>query len=191
MDGAKRCRIRFILEAEEIARRITKEIGVILTAVVREIDRHTYGSFRGCHERSNQCVHRQDCIFTRGSMVGIFIPDMCAVNVTAVFNRLCVEFGTELLRAILPRDPHRPRHGVLKPLPHRVRRGREAQDAGLLLRPDELQPEVAARARPRDRPRDPPKGVSFEFLHGGARWRSSTSRGSTRRRCPQAHARRQ
>lgn len=45
MDGTKRCRIQFGLEAGESARTIAKEIGVSLTTVTREITKHTYESF--------------------------------------------------------------------------------------------------------------------------------------------------
>ena len=64
MDGTKRCRIQFGLEAGESARTIAKEIGVSLTTVTREIGKHTYESFKGCYGRANQCVHRQDCRLT-------------------------------------------------------------------------------------------------------------------------------
>ena len=64
MDGTKRCRIQFGLEAGESARTIAKEIGVSLTTVTREIRKHTYESFKGCYGRANQCVHRQDCRLT-------------------------------------------------------------------------------------------------------------------------------
>ena len=57
MDGTKRCRIQFGLEAGESARTIAKDIGVSLTTVTREIAKHTYESFKGCYGRSNQCVH--------------------------------------------------------------------------------------------------------------------------------------
>ena len=49
MDGTKRCRIQFGLEAGESARTIAKEIGVSLTTVTREISKHTYESFKGCY----------------------------------------------------------------------------------------------------------------------------------------------
>ena len=42
MDGTKRCRIQFGLEAGESARTIAKQIGDILTTVTREIAKHTY-----------------------------------------------------------------------------------------------------------------------------------------------------
>lgn len=61
MDGTKRCRIQFGLEAGESARTIAKEIGVSLSTVSREIGKHTYESFKGCHGRTNQCARRADC----------------------------------------------------------------------------------------------------------------------------------
>ena len=60
MDGTKRCRIQFGLEAGESARAIAKAVGVSLTTVTREMSKHTYESFKGCYGRANQCVHRQD-----------------------------------------------------------------------------------------------------------------------------------
>ena len=47
MDGTKRCRIQFGLEAGESARAIAKAVGVSLTTVTREISKHTYESFKG------------------------------------------------------------------------------------------------------------------------------------------------
>ena len=64
MVGAQRCRIEFGLAAGESERTIAKEIGVCLSTVSREIRKHTYESFKGCHGRMNQCVHRQDCRLT-------------------------------------------------------------------------------------------------------------------------------
>ena len=61
MDGAKRCRIEFGLAAGESKRLISKEIGVNLSTVSREIRKHTYVSFKGCLGRANQCVHRAEC----------------------------------------------------------------------------------------------------------------------------------
>lgn len=61
MDGTKRCRIQFGLEAGEPARTIAKEIGVSLSTVSREIGKHTYESFKGCYGRTNQCARRADC----------------------------------------------------------------------------------------------------------------------------------
>jgi len=61
LDGTGRCRIQFGLEAGESARTIAKDIGVNLSTVMREIRKHTYESFKGCHGRANQCVHRQNC----------------------------------------------------------------------------------------------------------------------------------
>lgn len=64
MDGTKRCRIQFGLEAGESARTIAKEIGVSLSTVSREIGKHTYESFKGCYGRTNQCARRADCRLT-------------------------------------------------------------------------------------------------------------------------------
>ena len=61
MDGTKRCRIEFGLAAGESKRLISKEIGVNLSTVSREIRKHTYVSFKGCLGRANQCVHRAEC----------------------------------------------------------------------------------------------------------------------------------
>ena len=49
MDGTKRCRIQFGLEAGESMRTIAKAVGVNLTTVSREISKHTYESFKGCY----------------------------------------------------------------------------------------------------------------------------------------------
>ena len=48
MDGTKRCRIQFGLEAGGSMRAIAKAVGVSLTTVSREISKHTYESFNGC-----------------------------------------------------------------------------------------------------------------------------------------------
>ena len=64
MDGTRRCRIQFGLEAGESARTIAKEIGVSLSTVSREIGKHTYESFKGCYGRTNQCARRADCGLT-------------------------------------------------------------------------------------------------------------------------------
>ena len=375
MDGTKRCRIQFGLEAGESARTIAKEIGVSLTTVTREIRKHTYESFKGCYGRANQCVHRQDyrltlvrrdctakgarcavcsyrncnkfcgkveyidcsdrlsrtaqvcngcpgmkscrkrklvydasradgdyrrvlsehrqgaaledgelknlddlispkikdgqsvhhicvtnaakltrnehtiqryvnygvlsakrgdlkractvrrrkslakeyqhkvetgcyvgrtyadyerflsehpgvgpvymdlvigrpggvCLLTlhwlrAGFMVGILIPNKCAANVTPVFDRLHEELGPELFAKLFPvilTD-----RGTEFSNPSRIEFADDAKTVrrtwGLLLRPDELQPEVAARAQPRDRPRDPPQGRLVRRAHAGA-----------------------
>ena len=47
MDGTKRCRIQFGLEAGESMRAIAKAVGVSLTTVSREISKHTYESITG------------------------------------------------------------------------------------------------------------------------------------------------
>ena len=64
MAGAQRCRIEFGLSAGESARSIAKALGVSLSTVTREISKHACESFKGCHGRANQCVHRQDCKLT-------------------------------------------------------------------------------------------------------------------------------
>ena len=64
MIGTQRCRIEFGLSAGESARYIAKALGVSLSTVTREIAKHTYKSFKGCHGRANQCVHRQECKLT-------------------------------------------------------------------------------------------------------------------------------
>ena len=64
MGGTERCRIEFGLAAGESERQIAKEIGVSLSTVSREIRKHTSVSFKGCHGRANQCVHRADCRLT-------------------------------------------------------------------------------------------------------------------------------
>ncbi len=64
MAGAQRCRIEFGLSAGESARSIAKALGVSLSTVTREISKHARESFKGCHGRANQCVHRQDCKLT-------------------------------------------------------------------------------------------------------------------------------
>lgn len=64
MTGAQRCRIEFGLSAGESARSIAKALGVSLSTVTREISKHIYESFKSCHGRANQCVHRQDCKLT-------------------------------------------------------------------------------------------------------------------------------
>ena len=95
MDGTKRCRIQFGLEAGESARAIAKEIGVSLTTVTREITKHTYESFKGCYGRSNQCVHRQDCRLTQVCRDCTAKGARCAVCSYRNCNRFCgkVEIG--------------------------------------------------------------------------------------------------
>lgn len=89
MDGTKRCRIQFGLEAGESARAIAKEIGVSLTTVTREISKHTYESFKGCYGRSNQCVHRQDCRLTQVCGDCTAKGARCAVCSYRNCNRFC------------------------------------------------------------------------------------------------------
>lgn len=135
MDGTKRCRIQFGLEAGESARAIAKEIGVSLSTVSREIGKHTYESFKGCHRSKlvyvagrahedyqaflaanpgvapvfmDPVIGRPGgaCLLTlhwpgAGFMVGIPVPNKCAANVVAVFDRPCDELFPRLFPALL------------------------------------------------------------------------------------------
>ena len=89
MDGTKRCRIQFGLEASESARAIAKAIGVNLSTVTREIRKHTYESFKGCYGRSNQCVHRQECRLTQVCGDCTAKGARCAVCSYRNCNRFC------------------------------------------------------------------------------------------------------
>ena len=80
-----------------------------------------------------------------GFMVGILIPNKCAENVTAVFDRLYAELGHELfarLFQVVLTD-----RGTEFSNPSRIEKclGRHAQNAGVLLRGDELQPKAPRR----------------------------------------------
>jgi len=89
MGGARRCRIQSGLDNGESGRTIAKAIDMHLSSVMREIAKHAHESFKGCYGRSNQCIHRQTCTFSRVCKDCKALGARCSVCSYRNCNRFC------------------------------------------------------------------------------------------------------